>query len=408
VRRAAAALLFACAALALGKRNAQATPIDPGAQAASNDADESAPVKLPERVLLRATGCAPPPFDEEALARFLRVELAEDGVKTVLRGGAIPEASAQATAPAYPREATVSILDACSGRAMIAVIESSGGGSARRAVDLAGTQPALRERALALAIAELLRARWADISAPPRDNDPSPHSEAAGAQNGGSPAPDSRAPPAPPPRPPPPLSARSPPPAAAPAAAPTLEPLALPPLAPARARSPWLLSAGVEWRFMLARNAALTGARLGLSAPLRARFLLRVTADGAFFYDSDDDGQLRAWLWLLTGRAGLTAGYSWGDAEVGFGPRVEAGYGAASCCSKTGDGDHRADGLVVIATAAASGSARLTSRLWISLDLDLGYALRGFETKSAPGRSRLGVGGAPLGGRLALALALDP
>jgi hypothetical protein len=397
VRRAAAALLFACAAHAVGERGAGAAPNDPGAQAALSEANEGPAVKLPERVIVRATGCAPPPFDEEALARFLRVELAEDGVKSVLRRDALHEGSARPSSPAEPREATVSITEACSGGAMIAVIESSGGGSARRAVDLTGVQAELRERALALAIAELLRARWADINAPPRADNPSHAIEGAGPQNDNRASPASRT-----------TSAAASPPLAA---APALEPLTLSPPTlspPTPARPPWLLSAGVEWRFMLARNAALTGARLGLSAPLRARFLLRVTADGAFLYDSEDDGQLRAWLWLFTGRAGLTAGHTWGDAEVGLGPRVEIGYGVASCCSKAGDDDLREGGLVVIAAAAASGSARLTSRLWISLDLELGYTLRGFETKSAPGRSRLGVGGALIGGRLALALALDP
>jgi hypothetical protein len=277
----------------------------------------------------------------------------------------------------------VSFLEACSGGALIAVIASSGGGSARRPIDLTGVQAGLRERALALSIAELLRARWAEITAKNVRPGASTSTTRVTPDNPQV-TPSSRA------------------------VDPTMDAVRRRP--DHDPRSPWLLSTGIEWRFLFQRDAALTGARLGLSIPVPLSWLLRLSADGSFFYDGSDDGEREAGLWLFTGSLGASAGYSWGNAEIDLGPRMELGWGAGSSRMKMDDtGALHASGLVAIASVTASGRVRLTPRLWISLDLELGHALLGFEAQSPQSpeaRPSFGIGGAILGGRLAVALAL--
>ncbi|MRG93045.1 hypothetical protein [Polyangium spumosum] len=64
-----------------------------------------------------------------------------------------------------------------------------------------------------------------------------------------------------------------------------------------------------------------------------------------------------------------------------------------------------AGGLVVIVSGVGSGRVALVPRLWISLDLEVGYVLRRLESPAAA-RASLGFGGMLGGGRLGLALAL--
>ncbi|UQA58154.1 hypothetical protein [Polyangium aurulentum] len=330
------------------------------------------PAKLPARLVLERPGCAPLPFDEAALVRHLHVELAEDGVAASL---ADPEIAGD---PGGPPEARLLLVGACSGGEMTAVLLSSAGGRAERSIDVGSVRGSLRERTLALALAELLRARWADIAA--IHGDPLPQTPARPPANSSPPeipAPD---------RPASPLPSR-------------IEP------AP-RARPPLFLSAGVEWRFLFQRNAALTGGRLAASIPLSSRWLGRISAEGAVVVDGDAGKESETSLWLYTGGLGLSAGHSWGDAELSAGPRIEVGWCDARFRELAPEADDiGAGGLVAIASAVAGGRVALVPRLWISLDLEIGYVLRSLESPVAE-RPSLGLGGLLGSGRLGLALAL--
>jgi len=53
----------------------------------------------------------------------------------------------------------------------------------------------------------------------------------------------------------------------------------------------------------------------------------------------------------------------------------------------------------------ATGRVRLGPRLWLSMDLEVGYVLRGLSAHSRD-RAPLGIRGATGGGRLGIALGL--
>lgn len=368
-RRRWALALAACAAWVCSMQAAWAQP------AATNHM-----ARLPARLVVERPGCAPLPFDEEALARQLQVELAEDGVAASFADAEMDRA------PGGIPEARLLLVGACSGGAMTAVLLSSTGGRAERAIDLGSLGGSLRERTLALALAELLRARWADIATIQRNHDhDKPHRLSAAPPSPGKAARSERL--------------ASLPPSQLPAAPRRFEPIE-------RARPPLLLSAGVEWRFLFQRNAALTGGRIAASIPLSSRWLGRISAEGAVVVDGEASGEAETSLWLYTGGLGASAGYSWGDAELSAGPRLEVGWCDARFHELAPDAPAiDAGGLVAIASGVAGGRVALAPRLWISLDLELGYVLRSLASPSAE-RPSLGLGGLVGSGRIGLALAL--
>lgn len=134
--------------------------LGPSAAFAQESAEAPASA-MPARVELTAPACAEA-VRAEVLLRMLRVELAGDGVERVelaapgdAAGGALARVSVEvAPCAADASEFLVTVDDAATRK------------SVRRAVDLADVPAATRPRALALAVAELLRASWLELAVP--------------------------------------------------------------------------------------------------------------------------------------------------------------------------------------------------------------------------------------------------
>jgi hypothetical protein len=332
---------------------------------------------MPEHVVYQRSGCAPLLFDETALAGRLRVELAEGGTRSLDIIDEQPD-------EARTHDALVKILGACEGGALVVVIEGRNGLRARRPVDLSAMAPALRERALAIALVELLSARGDDLAASmarserPRDPEPAP---------GVAVRPEEVEPTLP----------------AAPRPA-RRDAFSGAPLKPPDA--PPLLSGGIEWRFLFTHDTTLTGGRIAASLPAGSDWLVRLSAEAGVFYDSEQNMAEVTELWLATGSLGMSTGYRWELAEIGLGPRLELGWGQVRVTSMdvpTRIPDH--GDVVIVASVIATGRARLTRRFWLSLDVELGHVLRGLDAHSL-GRSPAGFRGALGGARIGVALEL--
>src|SRR5262249_22253661 len=119
----------------------------------------------PARVRLVLPACETA-FDGAELVRVLRIELGADGVREVIVGeaeGTLATIKLDATpCSAEAREVTVAIDDAATGK------------NVRRALAVADVDAAARPRALGLAIAELLRASWAELEMPDQPKTPVP------------------------------------------------------------------------------------------------------------------------------------------------------------------------------------------------------------------------------------------
>jgi len=122
---------------------------------------EPAASPMPARVELAAPTCAEA-VTTDGLLRMLRVELAGDGVERVelatpgdTAGGALARVSIE-----LPRCA------ADASEFLVTVDDAATRKSVRRSVDLADIPAATRPRALALAVAELLRASWLELALP--------------------------------------------------------------------------------------------------------------------------------------------------------------------------------------------------------------------------------------------------
>lgn len=133
----------------------------PARARAQSEAPDMAVPSMPARVELVVPGCTEA-LGAEVLLRMLRVELVGDGVERVelaapgdTGGGALARVAVE-----VPR---------CAGDAsefLVAVDDAATRKSVRRAIELADVPPATRPRALALAVAELLRASWLELAVP--------------------------------------------------------------------------------------------------------------------------------------------------------------------------------------------------------------------------------------------------
>lgn len=133
----------------------------PAAARAQQEPADPVASPMPARVELAAPTCAAA-VGAEVLLRMLRVELAADGVERVelaAPGDTAGEALARVAVEA-PRCA------ADASEFLVTVDDATTRKSVRRAVDLADIPAATRPRALALAVAELLRASWLELAVP--------------------------------------------------------------------------------------------------------------------------------------------------------------------------------------------------------------------------------------------------
>jgi hypothetical protein len=141
----------------------------PRAVVAQQEPLEAVASPMPAQVELAAPACAEA-VTTDVLLRMLRVELAGDGVERVelatpgdTAGGALARVSIE-----LPRCA------ADASEFLVTVDDATTRKSVRRAVDLADIPAATRPRALALAVAELLRASWLELALPTAPPTPSP------------------------------------------------------------------------------------------------------------------------------------------------------------------------------------------------------------------------------------------
>ena len=128
---------------------------------------------LPNAVLLTVDSCSESDLPPDAIIQSLRVELTTDGVADVR----LADASDAARSDWIPGLAVIvvsfapCIADAAVFRIVVADLVTHK--RVERVVDLAEAAPGARTRALTLAIAELLRASWAELIVEPAPEAPS-------------------------------------------------------------------------------------------------------------------------------------------------------------------------------------------------------------------------------------------
>ena len=241
----------------------------------------------------------------------------------------------------------------------------------RRAMSLSDLPRESRPRALALGVAELVRATWAELAlsnaVTPSTPVPDPVRRAVVATLRLTPA-----------------SPVSPP-----AAAPT-EPLVT-------------LAAAVAARMYPTYSTALVGPQIAFAVGPSSRLPLRLQLDSSFFAATVHDPlgtiALRAWTAgasLMVARTGETIG-------VGVGPRVGIGWAWASGqAAAPGTTAHSAGGTVADLAMTAELCVALGAGFWASAGLEVGGALRPLVAQ-ANGRDVGGIGGVFTGVALGLA-----
>lgn len=325
---------------------------------------------LPTRVRLEALPCASPPFAEDLWRRLVRTELQTEGVDEVLDDVGAGEAAA-----VIRLEFGRCAVDATD--LSIVIDDALTRKSVRRVVDLGDVPTSGRPRALALAVAELLRSSWTELATAP-------------------------SPPAPAPEPSPPPSLRRVLVQRLRAALPPLEPPAPPPV---RQPSVWSLGASMSLQSFPSANAALLGGRavvthLLRALPLRLRLDLGATAGTAF----DPLGEID--LQLAT--TGVSLGIVGGSERFAFeiGPRIELGWawvqGRPSVAGVRGE---TGDAGTVLGSLLATLRARVTNRGWLVLDVTVGASLREITITSGTMRTA-GITGPALG--LGLGFVVSP
>jgi hypothetical protein len=293
----------------------------------------------------------------------LRVELGADGVREVVVGDG-PGALASIRVDASPcsadaREVAVAIDDAATGKTV------------RRTLAVTDVAPAARPRALALAIAELLRASWSELSMPdaPRVT-PVPQEVVRAVR-----------------------LRTEPPPSPAPAPA--------TPRVPVEAKPRALLGATVDARLFPAYQSVVLGPRLSLSV-LLGDLPLRARVDGALGAGQAHDPLGTIDLTLATGALGLMLAGGSDAVHLELGPMLAAGGGWASGSPTEGNLGSRASAFVVIVEGAASAAVRVAPAWRGVVALDAGATLQELQAQSG-GRSAAGFGGVVLGLGLGLA-----
>lgn len=314
---------------------------------------DGAPPPLPPRVLLQVQPCAGAGLEPERFARMLRAELAGDGVERL-----------DLATPGAPADATLARLTvefpACEAHPeqfLLAVDDAATRKSVRRVVDLSDVGATGRPRALALALAELLRASWLELTLPtapePAAPVPAPIQDAVR------------------------LRVR--------AVAPAQQP------APRTAPPGWSPSVfgAVEGRLFLQTSTGLGGFRLGIAAltpALGDGLRLRLRADGGAAFGGASVTLGDAEVWLATGGLALTV---LRGSSVGFevGGRVEVGatHGAGRLVAgRSPSGTSAGEATSAVGVLAVTGGlrGRLAAGLAGSLELDLGGVLGGLDLRA--------------------------
>lgn len=308
------------------------------ALASSQSARAQSPAPpLPARVRIVPPACTEGPFDTSAWIDLVRSELETDGVESVVLD-ADPEA--RAAAAVVRLEAPVCRADA--DEALLSIDDELTHKSVQRRVSLAELSPSARPRALALALAELLRATWAELALPD-----APDAESA-------PTPIRRA-----------MLLR-------------LRPLVLAAHSTAAPTSFFAhdLGLALDARTFPGHNAALLGARAlyGWSPWARVPLRLRLDAGGLGGTSFDRYGRISLSLVSVGFGAMLTGGGE--RLDFALGPRLEAGWAwVEGVSTRPGIDGATGNASILLATANATFRVALAARWWALLDLSLGYTV---------------------------------
>lgn len=366
------AAVFACGSVVAG--------LECRAVAQTVESRAAAP-SVPAVVTLVTSRCERRTFDEEAFARLLRIELLADGVTEVRRRA---DAPSRATTPSL---AVVSIEGGCGDEATVTVVidDATTDKAVRRALALGDVAVVARPRTLALAVAELLRASWAELvfaDAPrPRADVPPAVRAATSTRLAKATAPErALAPPR------------------------LVEASRTPPVARDLGRS-WFVSAGLDGRFFFGGRVGMLGARGGVSLPLHGP--LRLHGELGAWSGGADDTLGRIDLALATGALGVGIGLgAWRDLRIEIGPEVELGWAHVG-----GEARLATTAVVGGATWSSIGSVvatirvRMAGRVWVTSDVRFGAVFKGV-TATADDREAVGLSGAAGSVRLGVALEL--
>jgi len=353
--------------------------------------------ELPPRVVLRLPECDATPIDFTEAVRLLRIELSGDGVEEV---DVVDDS--QRVAPGTAAAGIVLELSPCEPPATtvdVTIDDAVTSKRVRRLLDLSRTVDDARARAVSVAVAELLRASWAELARP--EHEMGTDTEPEGAMRTITVTPDEIG-----------AVVDAPPEEAerhAPRASVDPEP------APERGVD-FSASAGPAVRIFLEDESVVIGGTVGawvlLGPSLAAGLGLAIGVGSVDVQATDDGGMdpiLRAGIVDL-GLAALSASVLVGSdrdqtVSVAVGPRLDVGYGWASGDSNELVVRDGGGSLVLLASAQARALARLGGAWSAALGVDLGYALAGLDAGVA-GETPTGLGGPTLAIDIGLALQL--
>lgn len=348
------------------------------------------PEAVPARVILVKPGCTGTDLDEDELVRLLEIELRADGVGDVevVEAGVVdgeasgPSSSSSGAVPGASL-AVLRLEGVCDrvGPLSVTIDDAATDKRVRREVDLGGVTDEARSRAVALAIAELLRASWMELVLPsspaPKATVPVEVREAARGRAmaaAGSPSEDA---PAMEPLPAPslavePSSTTTPPPDERPGARIDREDATK-----AHAARVWLGgSAGA--RGFLDGDALFGGLRAEALFPLTGPLRARAGASAAYSPGEHALGDVD--LFMVNGRAAVCFALAGGSYLVEVGPFVELGWGHARGAPSqdlvVGD-----DASALVALTGLTFGARfaLTGSTWLDGSVDFGPTLSGLS-----------------------------
>jgi hypothetical protein len=332
--------------------------------------------ELPRRArLLLPVACSEPPFDQEELISNMRVELLGNGTELY-----------DARESVELGEAVLLVVDtpSCSPAGVIIRVEDPATGRRfERHIDVTDRQRHERARIIALALAELLDETW------PRLDDEAVEIgetiESGGEQPATEAAPNRAR-----------LEAET-------RARPPLDEEAMP-----RQIHGALLSLSLVVRSYPIVQSGQLGGQLGVSIRLSQRVPLRLALDVGYSYGggTSELGDIRVHS-TLGGLSLLIVSESQRVLGV-IGPRTEIGWAWAGGLRHEGlEGvlEGQVDGLIVAVGLTGGGRFRLSDRLWISVDGQVGWYVSGLEPL-VEGRSLGGVSRALLSLSIGLLIGL--
>jgi len=319
--------------------------------------------------------CANEAFDVAAFTHTVAIELRADGVQSVdLSPDPAPHDPPPADAKALATITLVATPCTADAREVEITIEDGATSkTVRRRLSLGDVARPARPRAIALAVAELLRASWSELRLPdaPPPSIPVPPAVRLAAFEHAPALPAAATVVAPPP---------------------VSVPRPVPPSVPAVR-----LGAAIAARFFPSAGSTLIGPNVALSYGSAESIPLRVRLDASALFGTSYEPTGSVATSLVAGGAALVLAHASGPVDVEVGPRVEVGWGRVAGTAATAgqtttagsEGVAALSGLVAVRVA-------LTSAFWASLVVDVGGVLVGIDSETPYGRSG-GIGGAMAG-----------